>query len=35
MSGPRQPAPVLGAKLVLFGALALGIWHVLRAEVEE
>ena len=31
----RQPAAVIGAKLVLLGALAWGVWRVLRAEVYE
>ena len=34
-AGPRQPAAVIGAKLVLLGALAWGVWRVLRAEVNE
>jgi hypothetical protein len=34
-AGPRQPAAVTGAKLVLLGALAWGVWRVLRAEVYE
>jgi hypothetical protein len=29
----RQPAAVIGAKLVLLGALAWGIWRILRAEL--
>ena len=29
----RQPAAVIGAKLVLLGALAWGIWQILRAEL--
>jgi hypothetical protein len=33
--GSRQPAAVIGAKLVLLGALAWGVWKILRAEVEE
>jgi hypothetical protein len=31
----RQPAAVIGAKLVLLAALAWGIWKILRAEVDE
>jgi hypothetical protein len=31
----RQPAAVIGAKLLLIGALAWGVWRVLRAEVGE
>jgi hypothetical protein len=31
----RQPAAVIGAKLVLLGALVWGVWKVLRAEVDE
>jgi hypothetical protein len=31
----RQPAAVVGAKLVLLGALVWGIWKILRAEVDE
>ena len=34
-AGPGQPAAVIGAKLVLLGALAWGVWRVLRAEVYE
>ncbi len=34
-SRPRQPAAVIGAKLVLLGAVAWGVWKVLRAEVGE
>jgi hypothetical protein len=30
----RQPAAVVGAKIVLFAALAWGVWRVLRAELE-
>jgi hypothetical protein len=33
--GARQPAAVIGAKLVLLGALAWGVWKVLRTEVDE
>ena len=35
MSGPPQPAAVIGAKLVLVGALAWAIWNVLRAELDQ
>ena len=31
----RQPAAVIGAKLVLIGALVWGVWRVLRAELDE
>jgi hypothetical protein len=31
----RQPAAVVGAKLVLVGALVWGVWRILRAEVEQ
>jgi hypothetical protein len=31
----RQPAAVIGAKLVLLGALAWGIWQILRAELDR
>ena len=31
----RQPAVVIGAKLVLVAALVWGVWKVLRAEVDE
>ena len=31
----RQPAAVIGAKLVLVAALVWGVWKVLRAEVDE
>jgi hypothetical protein len=31
----RQPAAVVGAKLVLVGALAWAIWNVIRAELGE
>ena len=31
----RQPAAVIGAKLVLLGVLVWGVWKVLRAEVDE
>ena len=34
-SRPRQPAAVIGAKLVLLGAVGWGVWKVLRAEVGE
>jgi hypothetical protein len=33
--GARQPAAVIGAKLVLLGALAWGVWKILRTEVDE
>jgi hypothetical protein len=29
----RQPAAVIGAKLVLLGALVLGVWQVVRVEL--
>jgi hypothetical protein len=29
----RQPAAVIGAKIVLVGTLVWGAWRVLRAEV--
>jgi hypothetical protein len=32
---PTQPAVGIGAKLVLLGALAWGVWRVLRVEVDE
>ena len=36
MSADRgQPAAVVGAKVVLIGALVWGVWKVLRAEVES
>ena len=31
----RQPAAVIGAKLVLQGALVWGVWKILRTEVDE
>jgi hypothetical protein len=31
----RQPAAVIGAKLVLLGAVAWGVWRVVRAELGE
>jgi hypothetical protein len=31
----RQPAALIGAKLVLVGALAWAVWKVLRTEVDE
>jgi len=31
----RQPAAVIGAKLVLFGGLAWAIWNVIRAELGK
>ncbi len=34
MSGARQPAAVIGAKLVLLGALVWGVWQVVRAELD-
>jgi hypothetical protein len=34
MSGTRQPAAVVGAKLVLAGVLAWAVWKVLRVEVR-
>ena len=34
-SETRQPAAVIGAKLVLVAALVWGVWKVLRAEVDE
>ena len=34
-SRPRQPAAVIGAKLVLLGAVAWGVWRILRAEAYE
>jgi hypothetical protein len=33
--GRRQPAAVIGAKIVLFGALAWGVWRVVRTETGE
>ena len=33
--GRRQPAAVIGAKLVLLGTLAWGVWRILRAEVGK
>jgi hypothetical protein len=36
MSGEAgQPAAVIGAKLVLLGALVWGVWKILRTEVDE
>ena len=35
MTERRQPAAVIGAKIVLIGALVWGVWRVLRIEVEE
>lgn len=36
MSGEaRQPAAVIGATLVLLGALVWGVWKILRTEVDE
>jgi len=32
--GPRQPAALIGAKLVLVGVLVWGVWRVVRAEVD-
>ncbi len=34
MSAARQPAALVGAKLVLAGALAWAIWTLLRVEVH-
>jgi hypothetical protein len=31
----RQPAAVIGAKIVLVGALVWGVWRVVRAETGE
>ncbi len=31
----RQPVAVLGAKLVLLGALVVGVWQVVRAELDR
>ena len=31
----RQPAAVIGAKLVLVATLVWGVWRVLRAEVGK
>jgi hypothetical protein len=31
----RQPAAVIGAKLVLAAALVWGVWKILHVEVEE
>jgi glucose dehydrogenase len=31
----RQPAALIGAKLVLLGALVWGVWRVVRAETGE
>jgi glucose dehydrogenase len=33
--GRRQPAAVIGAKILLIGTLAWGVWRVLRAETGE
>jgi hypothetical protein len=33
--GPRQPAAVIGAKIVLLGALVWGVWRIVRAETGE
>jgi hypothetical protein len=36
MSGEaRQPAAVIGAKIVLLGALVWGVWKILRTEMDE
>ena len=36
MSAERtQPAALVGAKVVLIGALVWGVWRMLRAEVGE
>jgi hypothetical protein len=34
VSGAPQPAAVVGAKLVLVGALVWAVWRVLEAEVR-
>jgi hypothetical protein len=33
--GRRQPAAVIGAKIVLLGALVWGVWRIVRAETGE
>jgi glucose dehydrogenase len=33
--GRRQPAAVIGAKIVLLGALVWGVWRIERAETGE
>jgi hypothetical protein len=34
-SDERQPAALIGAKVVLIGALVWGVWRILRAEVDQ